>query len=113
VRGYCIAYPVETGVVLYQRDYRQPRNALIAALEQEGPGELQMPTLPPMKVRCHKYSIKEEEKYGGFCTFDMSFVEFGVPPNVRVESSRDNLLKSSQNLNQSVLAMLKSGGVRV
>src|SRR5215471_8324607 len=44
VRGYCITFPVDTSVDLYMRDYRLSRDALITALEMEGPGPLQLPT---------------------------------------------------------------------
>ena len=113
VRGYCIAYPRDTAVPLYRRDYRDARNLLLTELETEGPGTLQMPTLPPMKVVCHSYKLTEEEKFGGFCAFDMSFVEFGLPPNQRVESSRDALIAASQQLNQAVLQTLSKAGIRV
>jgi prophage DNA circulation protein len=79
VRGYCIAYPFDTPELLYQRDYRKARDRLIAALEREGPALLQLPTIPPAYVVNMNYRWAEEQKFGGFCVFDMSFVEYGVP----------------------------------
>jgi hypothetical protein len=95
VRAYCIAYPIDTSEPLYQRDYRAARNILITALEQEGPGVLQLPTINPMMVVCPQYRWTEEERFGGFCTFDLSFVEYGVPPGATAPSSYNNLLSTS------------------
>jgi hypothetical protein len=86
VRGYCIVYPFDSDE-LFQRDYRKPRDKLMAALEQEGRGVLQLPTFRPMVVVCESYRVAEEQKTGGYCVFDMKFNEFGYPPTlVRVGS---------------------------
>nr|WP_249792674.1 DNA circularization N-terminal domain-containing protein [Bradyrhizobium sp. BRP22] len=80
VRGYCIVYPYDSEIVLFRRDYRLARNLLIAALEKEGPGVLQLPTQPPQMVVCSRYRLTEEERMGGFCMFDMTFLEYGIDP---------------------------------
>ncbi len=80
VRGYCITYPFDSDFPLYRRDYRIARDNLLDALEREGPGFLQLPTLRPISVVCQRYRLTEEEKAGGFCVFDMSFVETGKSP---------------------------------
>lgn len=85
VRGYCIVYPHDADK-LFQRDYRKPRDELIRALEQEGRGVLQLPTLGTLVVMCTKYRVIEESKRGGYCVFDMSFVEFGLAPSVQLDS---------------------------
>jgi prophage DNA circulation protein len=79
IRGYCIVYPRDQDD-LFQRDYRQPRDALILALEAEGPGTLQLPTRPAQVVVCTRFRFSEEDRFGGFCTFDMTFAEYGMPP---------------------------------
>jgi prophage DNA circulation protein len=79
IRGYCIVFP-QNDDLLYSRDYRQPRDALITELEREGPGTLQLPTQPQQQVVCTRYRLTEEEKFGGFCTIDMTFQEYGVDP---------------------------------
>ena len=81
VRGYCIVYPFDSDE-LFQRDYRKPRDKLMEALETEGRGVLQLPTLKPMVVVCEQYRITEEQKSGGYCAFDMKFNEFGYPPTL-------------------------------
>src|SRR5246500_3384042 len=80
VRGYCIVFPYDSGDTLYQRDYRKPRDLLIAQLEAEGPGTLQLPTQPSQLVVCPRYRLTEEERFGGFCVFDMTFMEYGLDP---------------------------------
>ena len=99
VRGYCIAYPFDvdrTG--LYQRDYRVARNALRVELDKGTPGVLQLPTLPPITVVCPRYRLTEESKAGGFCTFDMSFVELGEAPLQYVPNAAMNLQVMSSNM---------------
>jgi prophage DNA circulation protein len=97
VRGYCITFPVETGVPNYSRDYRTARDALIGALESSaGPGVLQLPTIEPIMVVNPQYRWSEEEKLGGYCVFDMTFVEFGSPPSAPEVSSVSNLTTYSQ-----------------
>jgi prophage DNA circulation protein len=110
VRGYCIAYPHDEPAPLYRRDYRIPRDLLLAELEREGDGVLQLPTLLPMRVVCPRYRLMEEEKLGGYCVFDMAFVEFGVPPFKPIESSRENLIKQSEALRQRVLQQMSREG---
>jgi prophage DNA circulation protein len=95
VRGYCITFPVETGITLYSRDYRIARDALINELEAIDPGVLQLPTIDPITVVCPQYRWTEEEKIGGFCTFDMTFVEYGAAPGIQDFSSTDALRAAS------------------
>jgi prophage DNA circulation protein len=96
VRAYCIAYPYNTDNKLYRRDYRIGRDALIDELEREGSGVLQLPLLPRMKVVVQKYRVTEEQKTGGYCTFDISFAEAGkhLPP---FESPRSKVLTAVNN----------------
>jgi prophage DNA circulation protein len=97
VRAYLLTFPVETGIALYSRDYRIARDQLIDALDSaEGPGVLQLPTIAPIMVVCPQYRWTEEEKLGGYCVFDMTFVEFGSPPSAPQLGTRDNLLTASQ-----------------
>src|SRR5215471_15541205 len=64
VRGYCITYPfdAQSGGLLYRRDYRMARDALIAQLETGGPGVLQLPTLKSVTVVAQQYRWSEEER---------------------------------------------------
>jgi len=112
VRGYCISYPYNSGVRLYMRDYRLARDDLIAALETEGAGMLQLPyhvtkSAPPLMVVCPRYRMTEEEKLGGYCVFDMQFVEFGVAPGVPQIASDEKLRQQSQDARKLLEGQLK------
>ena len=80
IRGYCIVFPADSVIPLYRRDYRIARDALLEQLEAGEPGVLQLPTQPSQIVVCPRYRMTEEEKFGGYCVFDMSFVEYGLSP---------------------------------
>ena len=81
IRGYCIVFPFDTGDGLRTLDYTIVRDALIAQLEAEGPGTLQLPTQPSQQVVCPRYRVNEEERFGGYCTIDMTFQEYGLDPS--------------------------------
>src|SRR5262245_37080420 len=80
VRGYCITYPYDAGVSLYSRDYRIARDLLEAELTSGIPGPLQLPTMNPIVVVCPRWRLIEEERFGGYCIFDMQFQELGLRP---------------------------------
>lgn len=83
LRGYCITSPKtfdgDRGE-LYNIDYRVSRDNLIVALEAQGPGTLILSTLPQENVVVTRYRLTEEDRFGGYCTFDMEFAEYGLPP---------------------------------
>ena len=106
VRGYCITYVRDTDVPLYKRDYRKPRNLLMDALEADGQGVLQLPTLQPLTVVCQQYRLTEEEKLGGYCVFDMQFVEYGIPPGAIGVSPSQRLSDSAAAFTNQVLETL-------
>jgi prophage DNA circulation protein len=106
VRAYCIAFPSDTALPLYQRDYRILRDRLRQALSEGGAGRLQMPTFPAVIVAVDRYRCTEETRYGGYCTFDIQFVEQGVDPPPPQQSSRDSLIERSQALIARVLQNL-------
>jgi prophage DNA circulation protein len=106
VRGYCITFMRETGSPLYSRDYRIARDALQLRLDTGGAGVLQLPTRPPMLVVCSRYRLSEDEKVGGFCEFDMQFVEWGAPPFKEMVDSGAALLANSKSMKEQVLAQL-------
>jgi prophage DNA circulation protein len=82
VRAYCIVFPFDTGDGLRTLDYTVVRDALVAQLEAEGPGTLQLPTQPAQQVVCPRYRVNEEERFGGYCTIDMTFQEYGLDPSL-------------------------------
>jgi len=105
VRAYCIAYPFDTGAPLYSRDYTKARDLLLAALEAEGPGVLQLPTIAPVTVVCPQYRWTEEQRLGGFCTFDLSFIEYGVTTVSQPSTTANLQAQADATIQQAINAM--------
>ena len=99
VRGYLIAYPKNQNQ-FYNRDYRIARNRLETELQRQGEGVLILPLLAPMTVVCNQYRLTEETRFGGFCTFDMEFTEFGKRPLTATTSTLETLVQQSIDLSQ-------------
>jgi prophage DNA circulation protein len=117
VRAYCICYPTTfngPGLELYNTDYRVARDLLLNAMETAGPGILQLPLLPPETVVVNRYRLTEEQKFGGYCTFDIDFVEFGVPPQYLTNSlSTGALLNTAADTLRQQIAAGKAGPIPV
>jgi prophage DNA circulation protein len=96
VRGYCIQSS-------RQPDYRPARDALQQRLDEGGPGDLQLPTMRPMKVACLRYRLTEEERLGGYAVFDMQFVEAGAAPFKPAASPQQQLLSKASAMQSRVL----------
>jgi prophage DNA circulation protein len=109
IRGYCVVFPYDSTVVLYSRDYRRARDILIAQLEKEGPGVLQLPTQPAQQVVCLRYRMTEEQRFGGFCVFDMTFTEYGRDPQLYAPtaSTISAIVQRSEALRQQVQRVLE------
>lgn len=108
VRGYIIQFVRDTGVDLYRRDYTIARNKLQTQLDTATPkgATLQLPMMRPMTVVCSRYRLTEEDKLGGYCTFDMTFVELGVPPFAANVDATGNLIAAAENLKGQIIAAL-------
>lgn len=65
-----------TGYVIGS-DYVFQRDALIAALEAEGPGLLVHPLLGEDMVQVDPYIVRETRQAGGMAEFEMTFLEAG------------------------------------
>jgi prophage DNA circulation protein len=94
-------------------NYLGPRDALIDALEKEGPGQLIHPLLRPMQVICETYTVTENRERGGYCTFEMQFVEAGsdagsspsaATASIAAQSASDTSSGAAANLNRQVQA---------
>jgi len=129
VRGYCVAFMYDAGLTtdpnstagiyspLYMRDYRIARDILQQRLDTGGQGVLQLPNMarattgPPMtlSVVCTRYRLTEEERFGGFCTFDMSFVEFGLPPTPPVPATQIQLIQQANNTYAYIVNNIANG----
>jgi prophage DNA circulation protein len=109
VRGYCIQFGSDRpNSQLYLRDYRIPRDALLKALKQEGPGLLKLPLMTPMIVVCPRYRITEEAKLGGYVVFDMQFVEYGSPPFNEDIQAQQALITAANTLSQTATDLMNS-----
>jgi hypothetical protein len=69
---------------------------------------LQLPTIAPISVVNPQYRWTEEERLGGYCTFDMTFVEYGVPTTIPLTSSRDQMIAYS-NLMKDRIQQVMTG----
>lgn len=73
---------VVTGYVI-GKTYTLERDRLKAALRQDGPGMLQLPTSMPERVIVDTFTINEAKDKGNLATFEMQFFEAGDPDAVR------------------------------
>ncbi|PWT74308.1 MAG: hypothetical protein C5B60_06860 [Chloroflexi bacterium] len=74
VRGYIVQSARE-------RDYRTRRDALQKILDDGKPGDLRLPWMnTKTHVICRQYRLTEEDRRGGYCVFDMQFVEASERP---------------------------------
>jgi prophage DNA circulation protein len=107
IRAYCIVFPRDDDD-LFTRDYRNPRNRLMTALETEGPGTLQLSTQPPQTVVVTKYRMSEEERFGGYCVFDITFLEYGLDPllDPGQQDTQANVANAAQAVQDQVQRVL-------
>jgi len=82
VEGYLVMSP-------RNQDYRGDRDALVQALEQEGPGQLVHPLLGNEQCICDTYSVSESRERGGYCTFHMLFIEAGSQEGASTGQTED------------------------
>ena len=117
VRGYCIQFPYDNppdgsrgGSQLQRRDYRIARDILVRELTSGEPGILFLPTYGgtqlEITVICPRFRLMEEERVGGYCVFDMTFVELGVAPQEPPPDPRDKLIEQYSALIGRLLSSL-------
>lgn len=75
-----MAYLIE-GDSKIGKDYRQARNGLMQALDKEGSGLLIHPSLDELTVVCERYELTESQEKGGWCSFEITFIEAGSQAN--------------------------------
>jgi prophage DNA circulation protein len=109
VRGYIIAYPRDGSDVLQQKNYIPARDSLILALETDGPASLQLPLLGVLNVMCTRYRVTEEDKFGGYCVFDMTFTEYGQAPATGTRDSPAGVYYAANNLESATTNAVETG----
>jgi hypothetical protein len=116
VRAYFVAFvrdENQTGVDaltttwLRRRDYRIGRDNLQMRLDRGGEGILQLPNQGrggggdplTLTVVCTRYRMTEEDRLGGYVTFEMTFIEYGqVPmPLISTKNVVFNAMQNGQN----------------
>lgn len=84
-------------------NYNVAKDILIAQLENSEGAELVDPYRPrdtPLMCICENYRVIETRERGGFCTFEMRFVEIGTPGNPGATNSGVQLAQQATNGNQ-------------
>jgi prophage DNA circulation protein len=110
VRAYIIVYPRNSGTNdLQQKNYIPARDRLITALEEEGPAVLQLPLLGVLNVACSRYRITEDDRTGGYCVFDMTFVEFGQAPAEGTRQSAAGVYYAATQINSVTKSAIAAG----
>jgi len=68
--------------------YMAQRDALRAALEIEGPGDLVHPWIGRLKVQVTEFRLRESTREGGLARFSVTFVEVvDLPPPLKTETT--------------------------
>jgi prophage DNA circulation protein len=96
-------------------DYDKTRDALEAALDKEGAGQLKLPTSPAVSVLCDHWDSIETRTRGRVCEFEMIFIEAGESPSNEEEPDtkadvRDKASEASDATKQSVKQSALSKG---
>jgi hypothetical protein len=103
---------------LFMRDYRLARDILQARLDEGQYGALQLPFADSpyasqqnstIIVACERYRLVEEERFGGYCTFDITFIEAGALPNTPSINSTQAVLNGFASMLRQIQAQLAKG----
>lgn len=88
-------------------DYGTDKRALIDALEDSEGGALIDPYLAEeMLCICERYSVTEVRERGGYCAFEMLFVEMGQPGNAQPQTDTGGAMLSKANSTGTATASL-------
>jgi hypothetical protein len=67
-----------------------------------------LPLLGILNVLCTRFRVTEEERFGGYCVFDMSFFEYGQAPATGTRDSAAGIYYAADNLNTSAQASIEA-----
>jgi prophage DNA circulation protein len=87
-------------------NYLDAKDALIEALEKDGPGMLRLPLpykMRDVQVMVQGYSVSENRERGGFCQVEMEFVEYGDPNYRTVTSTPAQIEQSAKQTESAVM----------
>jgi hypothetical protein len=102
---------------LYMRDYRLARDILQQRLDAGGDGVLQLPNSArggpgpslAISVVCTQYRMTEEQRFGGYVVFDMTFVEFGKPASVPTVATGAQLVQQANGTLEWITGNIAAG----
>lgn len=99
VTGYCIG-----------PNYHLEKEQLVAVLERPEAAQLVDPYLPtnPITCVCDRYAVTETRERGGYCTFEMSFVEQGRSANNPTPNTASALQQQSSATGAAGVATLNN-----
>lgn len=88
---------------LVSPDYFAERDALIAALEQEGPGLLIHPTFGEFTVSVDTYNAVERKTAGGYVEIDIQMVEAGsqTSPTAPTDNTQAKVKEKAEELSSA------------
>jgi prophage DNA circulation protein len=90
-------------------NYITDRDALITALEADGPGALVLPTQGSQQVQVDHYSVIERREKGGMAEIEMTFTEAGAVISTAASDTAGNVTSTAQATLASVTGLLDSG----
>jgi len=85
-------------------DYMTARDALIRALDEEGPGTLVHPYMGEMQVAVPSWRSNETKEEGGKCAFEISFIEAGNNAFPAATANTSALVLDTSALNYNAAA---------
>lgn len=93
-----------TGLV----NYLDLKDALIDALEADGPGMLRLPLpyrMQDVNVMVQQYTVTESREKGGFCAVEMDFLEYGDPNFRQQVATASAVDQAATNMETAMLAV--------
>jgi prophage DNA circulation protein len=90
--------------------YHEGKRALMNALDSSEGGQLVDPYIgEPKMCICERYSVSETRERGGYCQFEMTFVDLGAPGNTPEKTdSQSQLQNQSQGTGQQAAGNLNN-----
>lgn len=93
-----------TGYLVGPR-YNDTKRRLMKALDSSEGGTLIDPYLAePLKCICERYSVTETRQRGGYCTFEMQFVELGSSGNSKEQTDTKSQVKNQADVTSTTAA---------
>lgn len=100
-----------TGYVIGD-NYDQDRDALEKALDQEGAGQLKLPTSSAVQAICDRWDSVETRTRGRVCEFEMLFIEAGqAPSNEDEEDTKANVRENATQASDQAKNSLNSSSL--